>query len=129
MTCSESQIWQHLEYISFWGRSFPGMRVLILVLMSNVCYLAVILIFWWLLGGYCSLPSGYCSLPGGYCSLLVVAGHYHSLLLVPTFSMNEEFFAFFSSVSYTCSYNLFVKISHKNVLFFTSTLTKTFVFY
>ena len=28
---------------------------------------------------------------------------------------------FFSSVCYTWSYNLFVKISHKNVLFFTST--------
>ena len=41
------------------------------------------------LGGYCSLPSGYCSLPGGYCSLLVVTARYHSLLLVPTFSMNE----------------------------------------
>ena len=39
--------------------------------------------------GYCcSLLGGYCSLPGGYCSLLVVAARYHSLLLVPTFSMN-----------------------------------------
>ena len=51
-------------------KNFSGMRRLILVLMSNVCYLAVILIFlvvtWWLLlitwwfllvtGGYCSLP-------------------------------------------------------------------------
>ena len=54
---------QHWEYISFLGPNFLGMRGLILVLMSNVCYLAVILIFlvvaWWLLlvtGGYCSLP-------------------------------------------------------------------------
>ena len=42
-----------LEYVSFLGPNFPGMRGLILVLMSNVCYLVVILIFmvatWWLL--------------------------------------------------------------------------------
>ena len=37
------------------------MNGLILVLMLNVCYLDVILIFsWWLLGGYYSLPSGCC---------------------------------------------------------------------
>ena len=38
---------------SFLGPNSPGMRGLILVLMLNVCYLAVILIFlvvtWWLL--------------------------------------------------------------------------------
>ena len=34
-----------LEYVSFLVPNFPGMRGLILVLMPNVCYLAVILIF------------------------------------------------------------------------------------
>ena len=47
---------------------------LILVLMSNMCYLVVILIFLWFL----VVTAHYCSLLGGYCSLL----------LVPTFSMN-----------------------------------------
>ena len=50
---------------------------LILALMLIVCYLAVILIFWWL--------------RGGYCSLLVVTARYRSLLLVPIFSMNINF--------------------------------------
>ena len=31
---------------------------------------------------------GFCSLPSGYCSLLEVTTRYHSLLLVPTFSMS-----------------------------------------
>ena len=66
------------------------MKGLILVLISNVCYLAVILIFWWLLGGYCSLPSAYCSLPSGYCSLLVVTARYRLLLLVPNFGRNQH---------------------------------------
>ena len=48
----------------------------ILVLMSHVCYLAVILIFWWLLGDYCSLPSGYWWL------LLVTARYFLFPLLV-----------------------------------------------
>ena len=54
----------------------PGMRRLILVLMSNVCYLTVISIFmvtWWLL-----LVTKW---------LLVVTARYGLLLLVPTFSM------------------------------------------
>ena len=51
---------------------------LILVLMSNVCYLAVILIFlvvtWSLVTAcYLVVTTGYCSLHGGYYSLLVVA--------------------------------------------------------
>ena len=54
------------------------MRGLILVLMSNVCYLTVILIFlavtWWF---YLVVTAGYCSLPGDYW-----------LLLVPAFSLN-----------------------------------------
>ena len=33
--------------------------------------------FWWLLGGYCSLPSGYCSIPGGYCSLPLGTAPFH----------------------------------------------------
>ena len=49
------------------------------------------------LGGYFSLPSGNCSLPlftwwlllVGYCSLPLVTARYRSLLLVPTFRMNE----------------------------------------
>ena len=49
---------------------------LILVLMSNMCYLVVILIFLWFL----VVTAHYCSLLGGYCSLL----------LVPTFNMNSR---------------------------------------
>ena len=51
------------------------MRGFILVLMSNMCYLAVILIFF---GGYLVVAAHY----------LVVTARYRSLLLVPTFSMN-----------------------------------------
>ena len=47
-------------------------------------------------GGYLVVTARYlvvatvhCSFSGGYCSLLVVTGRYRSLLLVPTFSMNE----------------------------------------
>ena len=69
------------------GPNFSGMRGLIFVLMSNVCYLAVILMFlvvtWW-------LPSVYCLLRGGYRWLPVVTARYRSLLLVLTFSMNEH---------------------------------------
>ena len=69
-----------LEYISFLGPNFPGMKGLILVLMSNICYLAVILIFlvvtWWLL-----LVIWW---------LLVVTTCYRWLLLVPTFSVNAQ---------------------------------------
>ena len=46
--------------IFYFGPNFTEVRELILVLMSNACYLVVILIFWWLLGGYGLLPSGYC---------------------------------------------------------------------
>ena len=77
LICSECQISWHCDYISSLGPNFPGMRGLILVLMLNVCYLVVILIFllvtWllllltlWLLlitapcwvvtHGYCLLP-------------------------------------------------------------------------
>ena len=49
---------------------------LILVLMSNMRYLVVILIFLWFL----VVTAHYCSLLGGYCSLL----------LVPTFNMNSR---------------------------------------
>ena len=43
--------------------------------------LDLILNFWWLLSSYCSLPVG-------YWWLLLVTACYHSLLLVPTISMN-----------------------------------------
>ena len=66
------------------GTNFPGMKRLILVSMSNACYLAVILIF--LLVTARSLMVTTC-----YCSLLVVTAHYRSLLLVPNFSMNGLF--------------------------------------
>ena len=73
LTWSDCQISKHRECISFLGPNFPGMSGLILVLVSNVCYLAVILIFlvgtWW---------------------LLLVTARYRSLLLVPTFSMNAD---------------------------------------
>ena len=38
---------------------------------------------------YLMVTTGYCSLPSSYCSLLVVTARYRSLLLVPTFSMND----------------------------------------
>ena len=71
-------------------------------LMSNVCSLVVILIFF---GGYLvvtarylvvtaryySLPGArYLVVTGGYCSLLAFTSRYRSLLLVPTFSMNQR---------------------------------------
>ena len=65
LTCSESQILQHWEYILFLGHNFPGMMRLILVLMSNACCLALVfflfffVVTWQLLlvtRGYCSLP-------------------------------------------------------------------------
>ena len=86
LTCSEFQISKHWECISFLGPNFPEMRGLIFVLMSNVSYLAVILIFLEVTGGYCSLASGYCLLPGGYCSLpggyCSLSSGYCSLLVV-----------------------------------------------
>ena len=45
-------------------------------LMSNMCYLTVTLIFWWLLSDYWPL--------------LVVTARYRLLLLVPSFSMNGK---------------------------------------
>ena len=69
------------------------MRGLILILVSNICYLAVILVFF---GGYLVVTAHhlvvtacYCSLPGGYYSLVVVTARNHSLMFVPTFSMND----------------------------------------
>ena len=78
------------EYISFLGPIFPGMRGLILILMSNVCYLDVIWIFFLVAARYLMVTACYCSLLGGYCSLPVVTARYRSLLLVPTFSMNVQ---------------------------------------
>ena len=48
-----------LRIYFIFGTKFSWNEGLILVLMTYVCYLAVSLIFWWLLGGYCSLPGGY----------------------------------------------------------------------
>ena len=62
---------------SFLGPNFPGMRGLILVLMSNVCYLAVIFIFlevtWWLL----FVTARCLVVTGGYCSLPLVTARFH----------------------------------------------------
>ena len=59
-----------------------------LVLMSNVCSLAVILIFLVVTACYLVVTARCLVVTGGYCSLLMVAARYRSLLLVPTFSMN-----------------------------------------
>ena len=75
--------------------------------MSNVCYLAVILIFF---GGYlvtaCYLvvAACSCSLHGDHCSLLVVTC---SLPLVPTFSMN--------AITYTLEKNIFAAATFKDL--------------
>ena len=37
---------------------------------------------------YLVVTARYLVITSGYCLLLVVTAHYHSLLLVPTFSMN-----------------------------------------
>ena len=60
LTCSYWKISISLEYISFLGPNFPRMRELIVALMSNMCYLDVV------------LSSCYCSLPSGFCLLLLV---------------------------------------------------------
>ena len=80
LTCSHCQISLHWEYILFLWPNFPGMRVLVLVLMSDMFYLSINFDF-------LVVTAGYCSLPDGYCSLVVVTASYRSLLLVPTFSM------------------------------------------
>ena len=91
LTCSHCQISLNWEYILFLWPNFPGMRVLMLVLMSDMFYLSINLVFF---GGYLVVTArylvvsaGYCSLPDGYCSLVVVTASYRSLLLVATFSM------------------------------------------
>ena len=75
-----------LGYISFLEPNFLGMGGLILILISNVCYLTeiliVIIVTWW-----CSLSSGYCWLllvtwwlllvTGGSCSLPLVTACSH----------------------------------------------------
>ena len=75
--------------------------------MSNVCYLAVILIFF---GGYlvtaCYLviTACSCSFHGDHCSLLVVTC---LLPLVPTFSMN--------AITYTLEKNIFAAATFKDL--------------
>ena len=61
-----------------------GRGGVILVLMSNWCYLAVI----WIFRGYLVVTARYLVITRGYCSLLVVTARCRSLLLVPTFNMN-----------------------------------------
>ena len=51
-------------------------------LMSNVGYLAVILIFLVVTARYLVVSAGYCSLPGGYWWLLLVTACYCSFLLL-----------------------------------------------
>ena len=68
--------------IYFWGGpNFPGMRRLILALMSNVCYLTVILIFlvcnMVVTARYLMVTTGYCSLPCAYCSLPLFTARSH----------------------------------------------------
>ena len=77
------------------GPNLPGMRGLILVLMWNVCYLAVILILlvvaWWLL-----LITKWLLLVTAH--YLVVTGGYCSLLFVPNFSMTSFFLCLASNL-------------------------------
>ena len=74
--------------VCVWGGRGGGgrMRRLILVLMSNVCYLAEILIYVVVTVRYLVITSVYCSLlvvvTSGYCPLLVVTACYWWLLLV-----------------------------------------------
>ena len=78
-------------YLIF-GNNFPGMRGLILVLVPNVCYLAVIFFGGYLVvtARYLVVTARYFVVTGGYCLLLVVTACYRTLLLLPTFSMNEK---------------------------------------
>ena len=74
--------------VCVWGGRGGGgrLRRLILVLMSNVCYLAEILIYVVVTVRYLVITSVYCSLlvvvTSGYCPLLVVTACYWWLLLV-----------------------------------------------
>ena len=71
-----------LEYISFLGSNFPGMRGLMVVLISKICCLGVILFILVVTWCYCSLPSGYCWLLLVTWWLLVVTACFWCLLLV-----------------------------------------------
>ena len=85
LKCPECQISWKLKHISFLGPNFPGPRGLILVLMLTVCYLAIILISWWLLlvsQWLLLITACYLVVIGGYCSLLVVTTTYCSFSLL-----------------------------------------------
>ena len=86
---SIGNILQH--FIAFLGPDFPGMRGLILALMSNVCYLAVIMIFLVVTARYLVVTAHYLVVTARYWWLLLVTGGYCLLLLIPTFSMNVKF--------------------------------------
>ena len=61
----------------YFGTKFYWNEGLIFVLMSNMCYLAVILIFLVVTAPYLVATTGYSSLPGGYCSLSLVTARSH----------------------------------------------------
>ena len=79
------------------------MRGLILVLMSNVCYLAVILIFLVVTTRYLVATVDCYSLPSGYCSLPVVTARYRSfpifLKMVPDETRSTENVLLLSNIS------------------------------
>ena len=86
LTFSECQISWHSEYVSFLKPNFPW----ILVLMWNVCCLAVILIFLVVTAHYLVITAGYLVVTVSYYSLVVVTACYCSRLPIPTFSMNAK---------------------------------------
>ena len=71
--------------------------------MSNVCYLAVILIFLVGTTRYLVATVGYYSLPSGYCSLPVVTARYRSfpifLKMVPDETRSIENVLLLSNIS------------------------------
>ena len=71
-----------LGFISFFRPNFPRMRRFILISMSNMCYLAKILIFLVATALYLVVTAGYCSLSGGYWWLLFVIALYWSFPLL-----------------------------------------------
>ena len=82
LTFSDSQNSYHWEYISFLGLNFPRMRGMILALMSNICYLAEVLIFLVVTACYLLVTARYCSLLGGYWWLMLVTAPYCSFSLL-----------------------------------------------
>ena len=116
LTCSDYQILWHWEHISFLGPNFPGIRRLMLALMSNVYHLAVILIFLVVTACYLVVTARYCLLLGGYWWLLLIPAHYCSFpLLVWTFT-NWYLLKDHTHFKQTCSFQLQVCSSMCNLL-------------